>query len=280
MNASGDLVTNAHVVNECTQVKVSGLGGASLQFMDVQNDLAVIRTAPPSEVRPLSIRRSPPRLGEDIAAFGYPLSDVLSDSIKVTTGNINSLIGVANDTRYLQISAPIQPGNSGGPLVDRAGHVIGISTATLGTKYAAQTGILPQNVNFALRASVLEAFLQARGVAYHTVDTTEAPLATPELAELVFKSVFQILCYQARPAPPPAVSEAPQPPAAPQPQPRWPAQQSSTYTMTCRSTDNGNSYPVYRVGDHDIQVGNRTTRPSRASPRRGVAAVRHGWRMA
>jgi hypothetical protein len=258
VNASGDMITNAHVVDECTQVKVSGIGGASLQFIDVQNDLAVIRTAPQSEVRPLSVRRSPPRLGEDVAAFGYPLSDILSDSVKITTGNINSLVGMANDSRYLQISAPIQPGNSGGPLVDRAGHVIGISTATLGTKYAAQTGILPQNVNFAIRASVLEAFLQARGVAFQTVETAEAPLATPDLAELVSKSVFQILCYQARPAPPPAVSEAPQQPAAPQPQPQQPTQQPSPYTMTCRSTDSGNSYPVSLIDEYYIQVDKRT----------------------
>jgi hypothetical protein len=143
----------------------------------------------------LAIRRAPPRLGEDVAALGYPLSDILSDSIKITTGNINSLVGVENDTRYLQISAPIQPGNSGGPLVDKAGDLLGITTATLGSKYAAETGVLPQNVNFAIRASVLEVFLQARNLAHQTVENARAPLATPDLAEQVSRSVFQILCF-------------------------------------------------------------------------------------
>ena len=213
VNGNGDLVTNAHVVTDCTKLTVSGLGDATRKYVDIQNDLAVISTSqPPTGISALSIRRAPPRLGEDVAALGYPLSDILSDSIKITTGNVNSLVGIANDTRYLQISAPVQPGNSGGPLVDRAGHVIGISTATLGKKYAAESGILPQNVNFATRAGVLEVFLQARNVVYQTVETAEAPLDTPDLAEKVSKSVFQILCYQDR-APAAAVSAAP--PASP-----------------------------------------------------------------
>ena len=200
VNGNGDLVTNAHVVTDCTKVTVSGLGDATRKYVDIQNDLAVISTSqPPTGISALSIRRAPPRLGENVAALGYPLSDILSDSIKITTGNINSLVGMANDTRYLQISAPIQPGNSGGPLVDQAGHVIGINTATLGTKYAAENGVLPQNVNFAARASVLEVFLQARDVTYQTVETAEAPLDTPDLADMVSKSVFQILCYAALP---------------------------------------------------------------------------------
>ncbi len=58
----------------------------------------------------MPLRRSQPRLGEDIAAYGFPLDGILSDSIKVTTGNINSLVGMENDTRYLQVSTPLQPG--------------------------------------------------------------------------------------------------------------------------------------------------------------------------
>jgi S1-C subfamily serine protease len=196
VNSDGWLVTNAHVVEGCARIKVSSLGDAIPRHVDVQNDLAAIQlSSPPAGVIGLAIRRAPPRLGEDVAALGYPLSDILSDSIKITTGNINSLVGVENDTRYLQISAPIQPGNSGGPLVDKAGDLLGITTATLGSKYAAETGVLPQNVNFAIRASVLEVFLQARNLAHQTVENARAPLATPDLAEQVSRSVFQILCF-------------------------------------------------------------------------------------
>jgi hypothetical protein len=196
INSAGWVVTNAHVVEGCANVKVASYGAAQTH-VDAQNDLAVIRVIEPlANISVLPIRRAPPRLGEDIAALGYPLSNILSDSIKITTGNINSLVGVGNDTRYLQISAPIQPGNSGGPMVDRAGSVLGINTATLGSRVFAETGVVPQNVNFAVRASVLEMFLQARGVEYQVVEQAGAPLPTADLAEKVAPSVLQILCLQ------------------------------------------------------------------------------------
>lgn len=214
VNSNGWVVTNAHVVEGCAKAAVSNIGEVVQKHVDAQNDLAVVRVStPPAGVSVLSIRRAPPRLGEDVAALGYPLSAILSDSVKITTGNINSLVGMENDTRYLQISTPIQPGNSGSPLVDKAGNLVGISSASLGAKYSADTGIIPQNVNFAIRASVLELFLQARGVSFQTVETAESPLSTADLAERVSPSVFQILCYQQLSAPPPVVVYAPTSPS-------------------------------------------------------------------
>lgn len=196
VNAEGWLATNAHVVDGCSSITVGTFGTVVQKQVDTQNDLAIVRVSvPPSSIKGIAIRHAPPRLGEDVAALGYPLSGLLSDNVKITTGNINSLVGMENDTRYLQISTPIQPGNSGGPLLDKAGNLLGINTATLGTKFAVNSGILPQNVNFALRASVLELFLQARGVVYQTVESAEAPLATADLADKASPSVIQILCY-------------------------------------------------------------------------------------
>src|SRR5262245_19210995 len=83
INNSGDLVTNAHVISDCAKVKITGLGDASPLFLDIQNDLAVVRTTQPPTIPGLAVRKAPPRLGEDIAALGYPLSDILSDSIKI-----------------------------------------------------------------------------------------------------------------------------------------------------------------------------------------------------
>ncbi|EKF42632.1 hypothetical protein NA8A_08194 [Nitratireductor indicus C115] len=161
-----------------------------------------------------------------MAAIGYPLSQILSDSVKITTGNINSLVGMGNDTRYLQISTPIQPGNSGGPLVDRSGVVLGVNSATLGLGVIAQTGTVPQNVNFALRGSVLGLFLEARNIAYESADGSELELSTADLAERVSPSTFKILCY-GEPSQNPKVSEQPQAPAdapvsLPQPEPYSP----------------------------------------------------------
>lgn len=153
----GWVVTNAHVVDGCDYVEVSSFGKAAEIQSDKQNDLAVLRLPTvPADIQPLKLRNAQPKLGEDVAALGYPLAKLLSDSIKITMGNINSLIGLENDTRYLQISTPIQPGNSGGPLVDRSGFLLGINSAKLDDSYAIKTsGSIPQNVNFAIKAIFL-----------------------------------------------------------------------------------------------------------------------------
>ena len=192
----GWLLTNSHVVNACMRVEVKGLGTATDRKVDQINDLALIRVSG-KELSPMTFRKTPVRLGEDVVAIGFPLSDLLSDSIKVTTGNVNALAGLQNDTRYIQISTPIQPGNSGGPLVDKNGNLLGITSATLSKQVADVIGITAQNVNFAIRSSVAEPFLQAQGLSYQTSDTTDAAAApsTADLAEKTTPSVYQVLCY-------------------------------------------------------------------------------------
>lgn len=194
VNADGWAITNAHVLEGCTRAGVPNLGDATDWIVDRQNDLAVVKVVGGAGKPFLRLRNGATRLGEDITAFGYPLHGLLSDSIKVTTGNINSLVGMENDTRYLQISTPLQPGNSGGPIVDRSGSVVGVATAVLGSKFAGNTGILPQNVNFALRSSVVEIFLQSRSIVYDT-KRDDAVLSTADLAEMVAPAVVQLLCY-------------------------------------------------------------------------------------
>lgn len=163
----------------------------------------------------LRFRGLVPRLGDDITAFGYPLGGLLSDSIKVTTGNINSLVGMENDTRYLQISTPLQPGNSGGPVVDRSGNVVGVATAVLGSTFAGNTGILPQNVNFAIRSNVVEIFLQSRSIAFEAQPTGGAELSAADLAEQVAPAVVPLLCYGKPETPTATAAAAPIP--VPQP---------------------------------------------------------------
>jgi S1-C subfamily serine protease len=99
--------------------------------------------------------RASARLGEEIVVYGFPLAGLLASSGNVTTGNITALAGLGDDIRFLQISAPVQPGNSGGPVLDRNGNIVGIVVSKLDAiKTAIATQDIPQNVNFAIKLRV------------------------------------------------------------------------------------------------------------------------------
>jgi hypothetical protein len=197
VTSDGWVLTNAHVVEGCQRVEVKGKGDAADPRVDETNDLALLKVTNPEALKPIVFRRAPTRLGEDLVAIGYPLATLLADSVKVTTGNVNALAGLRNDTRYLQISTPIQPGNSGGPVVDRAGFLMGITSATLSKQTADAIGITAQNVNFAIRASVADLFLQSQGISAQSGDADKdlPALSTADLADKITPSVFQVLCY-------------------------------------------------------------------------------------
>jgi S1-C subfamily serine protease len=184
------VVTNAHVVEGCEGPKVvCGLEEtvtAQVVARDTVNDLALLKVdfASPH----VATLRASVKIGEEIAAFGYPLQGVLSAGGNFTTGNVSSLAGIKNDSRHLQISAPIQPGNSGGPVVDHAGNVIGVVVSKL-------ADFTQQNVNFAIKTNVLSAFLDSNGVRYSTV-ATEHPLQKFALADQVRSISVLIACEQ------------------------------------------------------------------------------------
>ena len=101
----------------------------------------------------------------------------------MTTGIVNSLSGILNDTRFLQISAPIQPGNSGGPLLDTSGNVIGVVAEKLNAlKFAKLVGELPENINFAIKTGAVRDFLDNSVVPYQMADAS-SELKTAQIAE-------------------------------------------------------------------------------------------------
>ncbi len=105
--------------------------------------------------------------GDAVAVYGFPLPGVLAPGNNITFGNITALAGPADNSSLLQISAPVQPGNSGGPVLDEAGNVVGIVVSKLNAlRVATATKDIPQNVNFAIKASVLADFLAAHNVAF------------------------------------------------------------------------------------------------------------------
>ena len=137
----GEVLTNAHVVKECAQIIVRSSAGdsatAQLIASDEKNDLAVVRTRPLSSVATFRDGK-PVRAGDTIVVLGYPLAGVLATTANLTVGNVSALAGLGDDSRYLQISAPVQPGNSGGPLLDGSGHLVGIPRCSLYRRHSAE----------------------------------------------------------------------------------------------------------------------------------------------
>jgi S1-C subfamily serine protease len=165
----GHVLTNRHVVRACTSVRVRGDGArpipARVVAIDGGDDLALLLAESTFPVAATFRAGAEPRPGEDVVAVGYPLNGLLADQVHVTTGAVNALAGLYNDAHELTVSAPVQPGNSGGPLLDGSGHVVGIVVTKLNARVVAETtGDLPQNVNFAIKAAVVRDFLAAHGV--------------------------------------------------------------------------------------------------------------------
>jgi hypothetical protein len=206
VNTGGWLVTNRHVTDGCTRIEVKGYGDTTQLIRHSENDLAVLRVKGDQQITPVKLRATPPKLGEEVVVLGYPLAGFLSDTIKITTGNINSLEGIRNDPLYLQVSAPIQPGNSGGPLIDRAGFVIGVNSATVSKELSDAIGFNVQNVNFSIRIDAVQDFLTDEGIAFEMTDEDGPELSTAEIAEALQPSTVQVLCY--------GTSDAESPPAA------------------------------------------------------------------
>jgi S1-C subfamily serine protease len=199
--ASNLLLTNTHVVKECGgAIQVRYPRGTShtaiVSASDDAADLALLRT----DMSGLSVVsfRTQPRLGETVATYGFPYSGLLSSSGNFTLGNVTSLSGLNDDSRLMQMSTPTQPGNSGGPLLDMAGNVVGVIVGQLDAGAVMQLGkSVPQNVNFAIQASVAVDFLAANGVVPKP-DTAEAgkrrDLPPADVADMARKFTVQIYC--------------------------------------------------------------------------------------
>jgi TPR repeat protein len=196
VSADGHIVTNHHVIAGCQRVAVApGNAEAAVVARDARNDLALLKMArPPSDVARLRSGRSV-RPGDDVVVVGFPLRQVLAPNAVVTTGTVSALSGLNNDTAKLQIAAPVQQGNSGGPLLDRHGLVVGVVQSKLNAlRIAGVTGDIPQNVNFAVNGATLQSFLEANGVGFRAVPPGGAPLSAADVGEQAARYTVAIEC--------------------------------------------------------------------------------------
>jgi len=193
VTADGYLVTNFHVVKGANKVKVknsSGVYPAEIVQTDPDNDLALLKVS--GQFKPLPISRMDAQLGESVFTIGFP--DIVLQGIqpKYTDGKISSLAGIRDDPRDYQISVAVQPGNSGGPLVDTSGNVVGIVEAKLDFTAALDaTGDLPQDVNYAIKSKYVSDFLAQ----YPEVKLSSPLSASTNAVSSTQQSVAIVLVY-------------------------------------------------------------------------------------
>ena len=158
------VITNHHLVRGRSSIKVTFLDGevidAKVVSVDKQNDIAFLKLSQSPKIPPSSLQiadSSTVKLGDKIFTIGYPASHLLGKSPKYSEGVINSIKGISDNPAYFQISVPIQPGNSGGPLFNVRGEVIGITTSSLDSDLAKDAmGAVPQNINYAVKSLLIK----------------------------------------------------------------------------------------------------------------------------
>lgn len=187
VSANGHIVTNHHVIDGCSDLKGNLTGEAVMVLRvvssDANNDLALLQAPSTATFKEFSrIRDRSIRSGDSVVAIGFPFHGLLTSDFTVTTGIVSSLSGMRNDSRFLQISAPVQPGNSGGPLFDTTGQIVGVVTGKLdGLRVAVATGSIPENINFAIKTGALRDFLDNSVVPYQTAEP-KGELKTTDIA--------------------------------------------------------------------------------------------------
>jgi S1-C subfamily serine protease len=199
ISASGHILTNNHVVDGCTDIhgQLNGQPETTLRVVssDAQNDLALLQGPTGSFKDYAKLRDRSVHSGDSVVVIGYPLHWLLSSDFTVTTGIVSPPSGILNDTRYLQISAAIQPGNSGGPFFDTNGLVIGVVAEKINAFAVARYtgGNLPENINFAIKTGMIRDFLDNSVVPYETA-APGVELKTPEIAVKARAFTLYITC--------------------------------------------------------------------------------------
>jgi len=198
ISTNGIILTAAHVVSNASHVEVitaQGRQTAKILQIDNSNDIAVIKCEGTFEAIPIASSKSI-RLGQTIFSIGFPNIYIQGTSPKMTKGEISSLNGYQDDPRLWQISVPIQPGNSGGPLCDETGNLIGIVISKLNAvKMAKATGDVAENVGYAIKSAYISPLLDNLGITPPQSNRSPRNSNFVDQVDQVSKSVVMILAY-------------------------------------------------------------------------------------
>jgi lipoprotein NlpI len=216
----------------------------------------------PPQVKPTEIailRQSPAlRAGERAISYGFPLAGILATEGNLTVGDVSALRGLSDDPNSIQITTPIQPGNSGGPLLDSSGNVIGVVASKLDVlNIMHMIGDVPQNINFAIDLTTLKRFLAAQSVRV-TLAPSTGDLRPADIGERAKLFTYLIECetasiaHLARPSPPPAPRSA----DAPAPAPSAPLRLIPIDISKLKWSDIRQPYPSIRPEIFELNISN------------------------
>lgn len=191
------LVTAYHVVQGATAISVmindDDIRLASLVTYDEKNDLAIIKIdGNPLKTNPINLATSPVKIGSDVAVLGFPLPELLGTKLQANTGEVSAIHGLHNDPRFYRITANVQGGNSGGPVLNQRGEVIGVVSSKLSDLETLKNkGELPQNVNFAIKNHYLKSLLESANITAPKIQRKLKPIE--EVIEEMKDSVFLLI---------------------------------------------------------------------------------------
>ena len=193
VDKSGSILTNNHVIENCSTIQVEG-NIVELVSTDVNNDLALLKGEPSKFIAYFRSGKGI-RLGEDITITGYPLRGVLGDGLNAITGTVSSLSGLSNNTTQFQVSAPVNSGNSGGPVFDSSGNIVGVVVSKINQDKAKEVlGEEVSGASFAIKSSIVRDFLDVSNVDYD-VAKSDNELSNADIVDKAKNFTVLVECF-------------------------------------------------------------------------------------
>jgi S1-C subfamily serine protease len=196
VSSDGHVITNHHVIEGCQKVRIHHKGKsipATVVTFDPRNDLALLK----GDFRPstvFSLSNQKPELLQDVYVAGYPFGRKISTSVKVTKGIISSLTGIGNNFSNIQIDAALQPGNSGGPILDDRGNVVGVAVAKLDIKKILKDfGVIPEDTNFGIKTNVVRSLLESNNV--DLPNPNQRKISKSKLGRMISDGTYYLSCW-------------------------------------------------------------------------------------